>query len=67
MDDASMSNSSGSPDLERNDGHFLMNKSVQSFSWHGLTVTVKDRETKKPRHLINDINGDVQHGVYPGP
>jgi hypothetical protein len=68
MGDLSVSNSASPPDLERNDsGHFLMNQIVQSFSWHGLTVTVKDRETKQARDLINDISGDAQHGIYPGP
>ncbi|KAL2830129.1 P-loop containing nucleoside triphosphate hydrolase protein [Aspergillus pseudoustus] len=50
-------------DLERNAGHqFLMNDSVQSFSWNDLTVTVKDRRTKQPRNLIENINGGVQQG-----
>jgi hypothetical protein len=66
MDDPSISNPAGSQDLERNDRHFLMNQTVQNISWRGLTVTVKDRETKKARDLINDISGDVQHGTYPG-
>ncbi|KAL4806617.1 P-loop containing nucleoside triphosphate hydrolase protein [Aspergillus unguis] len=52
-----------SVDLERNDAsQFLMNHSVHRFSWSGLTVTVKDRQTKKARDLINDISGDVQQG-----
>ncbi|CAI7657280.1 unnamed protein product [Penicillium pancosmium] len=51
------------PDLERNEDHqFLMNRSVRNFSWKGLTVTVKDRQTKDARDLINDISGDVQQG-----
>lgn len=50
-------------DLERNDDQlFLMNRSVQDFSWSGLTVTVKDRQTKQARDLICDISGDVQRG-----
>lgn len=52
-------------DLEQNDGHnFLMNHSVQNFSWNDLTVTVKDRRTKRPRNLIENINGSVQQGAY---
>ncbi len=52
-------------DLERNDvSQFLMNHSVHNFSWNGLTVTVKDRQTKKARDLINNISGDVQQGMY---
>ncbi|GLI80382.1 hypothetical protein PoHVEF18_008736 [Penicillium ochrochloron] len=44
------------------DSRFLMNHSVKTFSWSGLTVTVKDRQTKEARDLINDISGDVQQG-----
>ncbi|KAJ5843579.1 uncharacterized protein N7525_001320 [Penicillium rubens] len=63
MGNPSPLNASSTPDLERNDsGHFLMNETVRNFSWQGLTVTVKDRESKKARDLINDISGDVQHG-----
>ncbi|KAJ5302424.1 hypothetical protein N7508_007287 [Penicillium antarcticum] len=50
-------------DLERNDGsQFLMNQTVRDFSWTGLTVTVKDRQTKKARDLISNITGDVHKG-----
>ncbi|KAJ5908791.1 hypothetical protein N7495_001473 [Penicillium taxi] len=49
-------------DLERNENGFLMNTSVRNFSWSGLTVTVKDRQTKKARDLINGISGDVLQG-----
>ncbi|CAG8942586.1 unnamed protein product [Penicillium salamii] len=63
MQDPSITNSARSPDLERNDGgDFLMNQTVQNFSWRDLTVTVKDRETKQSRDLINSISGDAQHG-----
>ncbi|CAG8222530.1 unnamed protein product [Penicillium nalgiovense] len=63
MGNPSPLDASSTPDLECNDsGHFLMNETVRNFSWQGLTVTVKDRETKKARDLINDISGDVQHG-----
>ena len=49
-------NEAGMMDLECNDnGHFLVNQTVHDFSWRGLTVTVKDRETKQSRDLINDI------------
>lgn len=62
---ASMEAPSTVVDLERNDdSQFLMNHSVHNFSWSGLTVTVKDRQTKKARDLINDISGDVQQGMY---
>lgn len=64
MQDPSITNSARSPDLERNDGgDFLMNQTVQNFSWRDLNVTVKDRETKQFRDLINSISGDAQHGM----
>ena len=67
MHDPSILNSARSPDLERNDsGDFLMNQTVQNFSWKDLTVTVKDRETKNTRDLINSISGDAQHGMRAG-
>lgn len=50
-------------DIEDADSRFLMNHSVKNFSWSGLTVTVKDRQTKEARDLINDISGDVQQGM----
>ncbi|KAJ5777572.1 hypothetical protein N7520_000818 [Penicillium odoratum] len=62
MDSASASHT-GSPDLENDAGrHFLVNGSVSRFSWSGLNVTVKDRQTKEPRDLIHDISGDVRRG-----
>jgi hypothetical protein len=61
---SSSSDGLGPRDLEHNAVHqFLMNDSVQSFSWNDLTVTVKDRRTKQPRNLIENINGDVQQGA----
>ncbi|KAE8163758.1 P-loop containing nucleoside triphosphate hydrolase protein [Aspergillus tamarii] len=49
-------------DLERNDHQFLMNNTVESFTWDNLTVTVKDRRTKKPRNLIEGCSGTAHHG-----
>ncbi|KAE8354914.1 P-loop containing nucleoside triphosphate hydrolase protein [Aspergillus coremiiformis] len=49
-------------DLEQNDHQFLLNTTVQSFSWENLTVTVKDRRTKEPRNLIEGCSGTAQHG-----
>ncbi|KNG91707.1 ABC transporter [Aspergillus nomiae NRRL 13137] len=49
-------------DLERNDHQFLMNNTVQSFTWDNLTVTVKDRRTKEPRNLIEGCSGTAHHG-----
>ncbi|KAL4862775.1 hypothetical protein BDV12DRAFT_206988 [Aspergillus spectabilis] len=50
-------------DLERNDSRdFLRNETVSNFSWSGLMVTVKDRQTKQAKDLLHDISGDVQAG-----
>ncbi|KAF5864536.1 hypothetical protein ETB97_007368 [Aspergillus alliaceus] len=49
-------------DLERNEHQFLMNSTVQSFTWDNLAVTVKDRRTKEPRNLIEGCSGTAQHG-----
>ncbi|KAJ5809614.1 uncharacterized protein N7503_001832 [Penicillium pulvis] len=65
MDSDAPDSNAGSPDLdlERNEARgFLMNGSVSQFSWSGLNVTVKDRQTKQPRDLIHDISGDVRQG-----
>jgi hypothetical protein len=53
-----------SPDLERNDrDQFLVNHTVHNFAWNDLTVTVKDRRTKKPLNLIEGISGSIQQGM----
>ncbi|KAJ5224017.1 hypothetical protein N7468_008559 [Penicillium chermesinum] len=41
---------------------WLVNSSVDTFSWSGVTVTVKDRKTKAPLNLVSDICGHVQKG-----
>lgn len=63
MDNGIALSSLSSGDLERNDkNQFLMNHTVQDFSWSGLTVTVKDRQTKNARDLICDVSGSIQQG-----
>ncbi|DAA75866.1 TPA_exp: putative ABC transporter [Trichophyton benhamiae CBS 112371] len=51
-------------DLEANgDEHpFLMNETVEHFSWKGVTVNVKDRETKQPKAILRDATGYVNKG-----
>ncbi|KAG5288784.1 ABC transporter [Histoplasma capsulatum G186AR] len=41
---------------------FLMNETVHSFSWKGVSVTVKDRETKKPKAILENSNGHANPG-----
>lgn len=51
-------------DLERNvttDSGFA-NDQVQRFSWHDVTITVKDRKTKQPMQLLENVSGYLQAG-----
>ena len=61
---ASQSQSSLEKDLERNTGDYahLTNSSIRSFGWEAVTVTVKDRSTKKPKAILQGINGVVKAG-----
>lgn len=54
-------------DLEANgDEHpFLMNETVEHFSWKAVTVTVKDRETKQPKAILSGASGYVNKGDSP--
>lgn len=40
----------------------LINDVVQSFGWHGMNVSVKDRITKQPVSILSDANGLVKDG-----
>ncbi|KAB5557950.1 P-loop containing nucleoside triphosphate hydrolase protein [Coniochaeta sp. 2T2.1] len=40
----------------------LRNTTVQSLSWSNVTVTVKDRETKFPKAIVEDVQGIVHAG-----
>ena len=46
------------------DNH-LRNTTVQSLAWNNVTVTVKDRESKLPKHIIEDVQGIVHAGNSP--
>lgn len=41
----------------------LVNTSVKNITWSGVTVTVKDRETKQPRTIVDNVEGIVEAGV----
>lgn len=43
------------------DGH-LMNDIVSTFSWNGITVTVKDNKTGAPKAILDDVQGIAQAG-----
>ncbi|KAK8190481.1 ATP-binding cassette transporter-like protein [Phyllosticta capitalensis] len=40
----------------------LNNDTVQSYTWDQVTVTVKDRETKQPKKILDNVSGYVQAG-----
>lgn len=46
------------------DSH-LYNTTVQNISWQGITVTVKDRETKQPKAIVDNVEGYVEAGQFP--
>lgn len=62
-----MSNTNHQPpslDLERHvteDAH-LINDSVRSFAWEGISVTVKDKKTKEPKTILTSVDGVVRPG-----
>ncbi|TWU73521.1 hypothetical protein ED733_002802 [Metarhizium rileyi] len=43
------------------DAH-LDNSTVKCVTWTGVTVTVKDRETRKPKRIVDDAAGAVEAG-----
>jgi ABC-type multidrug transport system ATPase subunit len=51
-------------DVERQDADtsYLANDTVTNLTWSNVTVTVKDRETKQPKALLQDVNGSVEAG-----
>jgi len=64
METKSQSSSLGR-DVEKNVGDYahLTNASIRSFGWEAVTVTVKDRTTKKPKAILQGINGVVKAGA----
>lgn len=41
----------------------LVNTTVKNISWKGVTVTVKDRETKEPKNIVDNVEGIVEAGT----
>lgn len=40
----------------------LRNTTVRHISWSGVTVTVKDRETRQPKVIVDNVEGYVEAG-----
>jgi hypothetical protein len=43
----------------------LKNTTIRHIAWKGVTVTVKDRETKLPKDILENVEGIVEAGVSP--
>ncbi|OAQ95235.1 ABC transporter [Purpureocillium lilacinum] len=50
------------PESCATDAH-LYNSTIEHLTWRGVTVTVKDRETKQPRNIVDDAFGIVRAGA----
>ena len=54
-------------DVEKDgDSHYahLTNTYVSSYSWENVTVTVKDRESERPKDILSNVSGSIQAGEY---
>ncbi|KAF4453423.1 hypothetical protein F53441_3882 [Fusarium austroafricanum] len=40
----------------------LLNTAIKNFTWRNVTVTVKDRDTKQPKAIVDDVQGIVEAG-----
>ncbi|WZH42773.1 P-loop containing nucleoside triphosphate hydrolase protein [Fusarium acuminatum] len=40
----------------------LLNSTINNITWRGVTVTVKDRETKQPKAIVDNVEGIVEAG-----
>lgn len=40
----------------------LTNTNIRSFGWKGITVTVKDRQSRQPKTILSDVSGIVRSG-----
>jgi hypothetical protein len=41
----------------------LKNTTIRHLAWKGVTVTVKDRETKLPKEILENVEGIVEAGM----
>jgi hypothetical protein len=53
------------PDLEHGTAadKLLLNTTVDTLAWNGVTVTVKDRETKQAKNIVDNVSGLVEAGT----
>lgn len=41
---------------------YLLNTTVKNLTWHSVTVTARDRETKQPKTIVDHVEGIVEAG-----
>ncbi|ROW17675.1 hypothetical protein VPNG_00597 [Cytospora leucostoma] len=41
---------------------YLQNETIHNISWRGINVTVKDRESKQPKVIVDNVHGYVEAG-----
>ncbi|KAF2437084.1 ATP-binding cassette transporter-like protein [Tothia fuscella] len=59
-----MSSSNLHTDVEKTAGEYtqLFNTNIRSFAWRDITVSVKDRVTKQPKNILQNVDGVVRAG-----
>lgn len=50
------------PDIENGFHDHFYNKGIRSFLWTGITVKVKDRQSKQHKTILSNIDGMVKEG-----
>ena len=48
------------------DAH-LMNNDVRTFVWRSVTVTVRDKASKQPKAILDNVDGIVEAGMISTP
>lgn len=57
-----MENNAAAADIEKGREAHLANRTVSSYSWSNVTVTVKNRQTKSPKQILSNASGLVNAG-----
>lgn len=52
-------------DVEKTAGDYahLTNTSISTFSWEDVSVTVKDRQSRKPKTILSNVSGTLKAGM----
>ena len=52
----------GDIESQAHDTSYLDNRIVKSLAWSDVSVTVRDRETQKPKKILSGVSGHVVAG-----